>query len=115
MYGRQRKLNIKYNLIPEAEKPPDGKEDLFNNILQRNFYYIEEIFKWSFDNMKHSAPGTFDTECSVHDILYISHCFLTVKKSVSKTGKKKPTYFTELLFFWKYGTKLSTSMTINSR
>ena len=33
MYGRQKKFNIKYNLISEAEKSPDGKEDLFNNIL----------------------------------------------------------------------------------
>lgn len=33
MYERQRKFNIKYNLIFEEEKSPDGKEDLFDNIL----------------------------------------------------------------------------------
>lgn len=39
--------------------------------------------------MKHSAPATFDTECSVHDMSYVRYCSLTIKKSVSKTEKKK--------------------------
>lgn len=39
--------------------------------------------------MKHSAPTTFDTECSVHDMSYVRYCSLTIKKSVSETEKKK--------------------------
>lgn len=43
--------------------------------------------------MKHSAPATFDTECSVHDMSYVRYCSLTMKKSVSKTEKKKNPLF----------------------
>lgn len=61
--------------------------------------------------MKHSAPATFDTECSVHDMSYVRYCSLTMKKSVSKTEKKKIPYFTELSFFWKYGMECAKSVT----
>lgn len=65
--------------------------------------------------MKHKALGTLNAECSVHHILYVSHCSPTVKKPVNKTKQNKIPYFTELSFFRKYGMKLTTSVTINSR
>ena len=58
--------------------------------------------------MKHAAPGTFNTECPVHDILY-NCCFSTIKKSMSKMGGDP--LFTELLFFQKHGIKYAKLVT----